>query len=256
VETAGVSTHNLRMSNAYGDFAQHYDLLGWGAFARASAIRLKSFFKLQGWKPRNILDLACGSGELEKSLRGTGIRFTGVDLSSQMIRIARRKNPGTKFVVSDAATVRLTKKFDMVLLLFDSANHMNSLSHLARVFRNARRHLAADGYFIFDYLTARGLETWEQLNIKRAQSHTLFWYGHYYPEEMLAEIFIEAFVKSGRASSRNYRRVYQKLVEKTYPLSDIIASLNSSGFGRIAASPYDIDEKIEEATRLWFVCRV
>jgi len=29
---------------AYGEFSQYYDFLGWNAFAKASAIRLQSFF--------------------------------------------------------------------------------------------------------------------------------------------------------------------------------------------------------------------
>ncbi|OGC95081.1 MAG: hypothetical protein A2W25_04780 [candidate division Zixibacteria bacterium RBG_16_53_22] len=241
------------MNNAYGEFSQYYDLLGWGAFARNCAVRLRAFFKLRGAKPQNILDLACGTGELEKALGMSKIAFTGVDLSPGMIREAGRKYPRGKFIVGDAASVRLREKFEMVVLLFDSANHMKSFSHLSQVFRNARRHLAPGGYFIFDFLTERGLETWEQLDIRRTKRYTLFWYGHYYSEEQLADIFIEAFIKQ---EDGNYRRIFQKIVEKTYPVSDIVSSLRKCGFSRIMASPFDIDEEIEEATRLWFVCQL
>jgi SAM-dependent methyltransferase len=240
------------MKNAYGEFSRYYDLLGWGAFARNCAVRLKAFFKLRGSTPNNLLDLACGTGELEKALGKSKIAFTGVDLSPGMIRKARKKFLRGKFIVGDAASIRLGKKFDMVVLLFDSANHMNSLAHLSRVFRNARRHLAPGGYFIFDYLTERGLETWEQLDIRRTRKYTLFWYGHYYSEDQLADIFIEAFIKQ---EDGNYRRIFQKIVEKAFPINDIISSLRRSGFSKIMASPFDIDEKIEEATRLWFVCQ-
>jgi hypothetical protein len=144
----------------------------------------------------------------------------------------------------------------MVLLLFDSANHMTSYSHLRRVFRNARRHLNDNGYFIFDFLTERGLEEWEQINIRRKKDYTLFCYGHYYPEKMLADIFIEAFIKQPAPGGphENYRRVFQKIVEKTYPLNGIVSSLAECGFAKITASPFDLDEKVAQATRLWFVC--
>ena len=109
---------------------EYYDLLGWGLFARNAAVRLDSFFRLRGNKPKTILDLACGTGELESKLSRTGIKFTGVDISPGMIKAAKKKFPQGKFIVGDAAKVRLGEKFDMVLLLFDSANHMRSLSHL------------------------------------------------------------------------------------------------------------------------------
>ena len=243
------------MKNAYGEFSRYYDMLGWDLFARDSAVRLKSFFKLRGERPKTILDLACGTGELEKSLRASGIIFTGVDSSPGMIRVAKSKVAGTKFLVGDAATVKLEERFDMVLLLFDSANHMPSLSHLVQVFKNAYRHLYPDGYFIFDFLTGQGLEEWEQINIRRTKKYTLFWYGHYYPEKMLADIFIEAFIKDTRPGKNLYNRVFQKIVEKTYPGSDIIDGLMKSGFKRLMASPYNPDEKIEDASRIWFVCR-
>jgi SAM-dependent methyltransferase len=240
------------MSNAYGEFSRYYDLLGWGAFARNCAVRLNAFFKLRGQTPKTILDLACGTGELEKALSQNKIAFTGVDLSPGMITQARKKFPRGKFVIGDAASTRLNKKFDMVVFLFDAANHIGSLSHLTRVFRNARRHLKPNGFFIFDFLTERGLETWEQLDIRRTKRYTLFWYGHYYPEDKFADIFIEAFI---RQKNGDYRRVFQKIVEKTYPASDIVESLYKCGFTKIAVTPFDIEEEIEDAGRLWFVCQ-
>jgi ubiquinone/menaquinone biosynthesis C-methylase UbiE len=242
------------MGNAYGEFSRYYDLLGWNAFARSSAIRLKSFFKMRGRQPQTILDLACGTGELEKALGTTAIQFTGVDISPGMIKAARRKYPRGRFIVADAAAVRLRREYDIVLLLFDSANHMRSLAHLKQVFRNARRHLKPGGFLIFDFLTEYGLEEWEQIDIRRTKDYTLFWYGHYYPEKLLADIFIEAFIKETAAGRNSYHRIFQKIVEKTYPASDIIVSLSECGFSKIMASPYDLSEKIERASRLWFVC--
>ena len=241
------------MKNLYGDFAEYYDLLGWNKFAGNSAVRLNSFFRLRSEKPKTILDLACGTGELEWLLRASNIKFAGVDISPGMIKVARQKYPSGNFIVGDAASARLNKRFDMALLLFDSANHMNSLSHLLKVFRNARRHLNNDGFFIFDFLTETGLSEWEQININRTKSYTLFYYGHYYPEKLLADVFIEAFIK--KPGKNNYLRIFQKIVEKTFPASDIVDGLAKSGFSRIMASPFDLDEEIEEARRIWFVCR-
>ncbi len=240
------------MTNIYGDFSQYYDLLGWNIFARNAATRLDAFFRLRGEVPETVLDLACGTGELEVRLQRHGIKFTGVDISPGMIRMARRKFGRGKFIVADAAKVRLGQKYELVLLLFDSANHMRSLAHLEATMKNARRHLKQGGYFIFDFLTEYGMDEWEQINIHRKHNFTLFWYGHYYPEKLMANVFIEAFIRQPKEN--NYRRAFQKIVEKTYPASDIIGSLTKCGFKKVMVSPYDLDEKIEKAGRLWLVC--
>lgn len=240
----------MAVKNAYGEFSRYYDLLGWNKFAAAAAVRLRSFFKLRGINPESILDMACGTAELEKIMSRSSIRFVGVDASEGMLREARMKCPGLKLVHGDAASVRVPGKFDMVLLLFDSANHMNSLAHLKRLFRNARRHLVDGGFFIFDYLTAIGLERWEHIDIRRVAGHTVISHGFYYPEDHSVDIFIEAFVKKGKY----YDRVYQKIVERTYRSADIFTALKEAGFAKILVSSFDPGEELEEASRLWLVC--
>jgi SAM-dependent methyltransferase len=238
------------MKNIYGDFSKYYDMLGWKLFAGICAERLRAFFKLRGDKPETVLNLACGTGELEKLLKRSGIKFTGVDASPGMLREARRKCPGARFVKADVAEVRLNEKFDMVLFLFDSANHMYSLSHLTRVFKNARRHLKKGGYFIFDMNTAAGLKGWEELQVRRARNYTVITSGVYDDEEMTAEVIIEAFIKE----DRRYKRTVQLLTEKTYDTSEIIERLVKAKLDKIVVTSFDSAEKIEDAGRLWFVC--
>jgi len=225
-------------------------MLGWKLFAGICAERLKAFFKLRGEKPETVLNIACGTGELERLLKKSGIKFTGVDASAGMLREARRKCPEARFVKADAADVRLNEKFDMVLFLFDSANHMYSLSHLTRVFKNVRRHLKKGGYFIFDINTAAGLKGWEELQVRRAGNYTVITSGVYHDEEMTAEVIIEAFIKEGR----RYKRTIQLLTEKTYDTSEVIERLVKSKLDKIVITSFDSAEKIEDAGRLWFVC--
>jgi ubiquinone/menaquinone biosynthesis C-methylase UbiE len=238
------------MKNVYGDFSRYYDMFGWNTFARLCADRLEAFFKLRGEKPETVLNLACGTGELEKSLKKTGVKFTGVDASAGMLREARKKCPGVKFVRADAAEVRLNRKFDMVLLLFDSANHMLSLSHLTKVFKNARRHLKKGCYFIFDINTEAGLSDWQEVRVIRGKNYTVLVSGVYDPEEMIAEVIIEGFIKNGRT----YKRTVQLVTEKAYLPEDIIDALVKSRLDKITVTSFNPDIEIEDSRRLWFVC--
>ncbi len=69
----------------------------------------------------SLLDVACGPGNLTRfimeSLPDTTI--LGVDLSSEMIKIAKEKNPSSRFLVHDAMDLtNLNQKFDGVICGF------------------------------------------------------------------------------------------------------------------------------------------
>lgn len=75
----------------YGSFALLYDELmrdvpyeQWVEFVK----RQKESYKVKGNK---FLDVACGTGEIAIPLSEEGYSVTGVDLSSEMLTIAREK---------------------------------------------------------------------------------------------------------------------------------------------------------------------
>ena len=49
----------------------------------------------------SVADIGCGTGRLEPYLAARGLSPRGIDLSPQMIRVARRDNPGFAFDVAD-----------------------------------------------------------------------------------------------------------------------------------------------------------
>ena len=49
----------------------------------------------------SVADVGCGTGRLEPYLAARGLSPRGIDLSPQMIRVARRDNPGFAFDVAD-----------------------------------------------------------------------------------------------------------------------------------------------------------
>ena len=65
-----------------------------------------------------VLDLGCGTGRMLAALKPA--RGVGVDISSNMIEIARRDFPGLEFVAGDvedpAVVSSLTGPFDVIVL--------------------------------------------------------------------------------------------------------------------------------------------
>ncbi len=99
-----------------------------------------------------LLDMGCGSGHLHSYLTGR-FEVTGVDLSSAMIKQARRVNPGAKYVKGDLRTVKAGEWFDAVLL-HDAVSYMQTRLDLVKAMKNVKAHLRPGGVAVVlpDYL--------------------------------------------------------------------------------------------------------
>lgn len=110
-----------------------------------------------GGKFPELLELGCGTGNNLFFLKDK-FETTGIDLSEQMLKIAKKKLPGTNFYLKDIRDFNLNKKFDLILCLYDTINHLTLFTDWQRVFKNVNNHLETDGTFIFDINTLHKLK--------------------------------------------------------------------------------------------------
>src|SRR5258706_1380676 len=60
-----------------------------------------------------VLEIGCGTGNLASRLIQNGFRYTGLDLSDEMLAIARREYPNGEFVKGDMRDFILPQKFSI-----------------------------------------------------------------------------------------------------------------------------------------------
>lgn len=253
LKMAGTKSRKIKISKQiYGDFARFYDLLGWNKFVRICAERLRNFVTLRGTGEESVLDLACGTGELEYCLRKTRLDFTGVDISWQMLSEARRKVRGVKFIHGDMASVRLSKKFDIVTCFFDSVNHLSGATAIRSMFKTARMHLKPGGFFLFDMLSPEGLENWDSVEIRRGDNYYVTINGSFDPVKIRSSATIEGFVET---RNHGYHRFLQNVEECSFPLDKIAELLTVAGFEDIKVSSFNVEENIEHTSRWFLVVR-
>jgi len=103
---------------------------------------------------KNILDLGCGTGGHDIILAERGYKVTGVDLSSEMLKIAKNKSAEKKlkidFINGNIAKMNLGKRFDVVISMFAVMGYQIENAMIANVCQRARGHLSKGGLFIFD----------------------------------------------------------------------------------------------------------
>jgi SAM-dependent methyltransferase len=133
--------------------ADGYDRIGdeylaWSAL-RPSAARLQALDLADGLIPRgaDVVELGCGAGLPMTARIAAGRRLTGVDISPEQIRRARRNVPDATFEVADMTALdRPAGSLDAVVAFY-------SLTHVPRdeqpaLFARIRRWLRPGGVFI------------------------------------------------------------------------------------------------------------
>jgi trans-aconitate methyltransferase len=65
----------------------------------------------------SVLDLGCGDGIMAAPLLAYGYRYTGVDASTRMVEVARRRHPDLEFVIARSQDYEPPEQVDATLCL-------------------------------------------------------------------------------------------------------------------------------------------
>jgi len=108
--------------------------------------------KKLGVKYKKILDLACGIGRYHKYWREEGFEVYGVDVSKELIELAKKRNRGFEeyYVVKDMREVDYVEEFDVVVSWYTSFGYFSHEEN-QRVLLNIYNALKPYGIFILDY---------------------------------------------------------------------------------------------------------
>jgi SAM-dependent methyltransferase len=139
---------------SYERFAYHYDELmqdvPYEQWVRFVNEKLNKYHV----KGRSLLDLACGTGELSVRFAKEGFQVTGVDLSTDMLMVAREKaeNMGLSIPLfqQDMSQLEGLGQFDVIGIFCDSLNYLPSEEEINQTFARVFDHLDHHGVFFFD----------------------------------------------------------------------------------------------------------
>ena len=134
------------------DLAYIHDA-GFSDYARAAAPGLLRILRKHGVADGLVVDLGCGSGRWARELNRAGNSVLGVDQSSDMIRMARRIAPRSKFQVASLLRVKLPA-CDAITSIGECLNYCfdkrNTREQIRRLFRRVYQALRPAGVFVFD----------------------------------------------------------------------------------------------------------
>ena len=112
-------------------------------YALFSSYLYKNLQAIARKKIESILVLGCGGGKNVFTLK-THAHTTGLDLSPDMLKLARKLNPGCDFVLADMRTFDLGKTYDAIVV-DDAVSYMLSEDDLTALFASCYKHLEPNG---------------------------------------------------------------------------------------------------------------
>jgi dTDP-3-amino-3,4,6-trideoxy-alpha-D-glucopyranose N,N-dimethyltransferase len=138
----------------YSQLAEYYDKFYWSKDYGREVDFLVGVFDRYGAKVHDILEVACGTGNHTKLLAAKGYHVTGVDISEDVLRVARRKlGRRANFVQGDMRDLNAVlpgETYDAVVCLFSSISYNRTSSDLKKTLRGMYDHTRPGGVVAFD----------------------------------------------------------------------------------------------------------
>lgn len=141
---------------SYGIFADFYD--SFMGDRVDESIFVEGLVKKHNPSAKTILELGCGTGTFLKYFSDHGYDVGGIDASEKMLLMAQQKVPRAHLSLQNMSKFSLRGKYDVILCLSDSMNHLLNYEDWKNTFSCVYRHLDGKGIFIFDINTRKKLK--------------------------------------------------------------------------------------------------
>ncbi|MBQ8475863.1 ubiquinone/menaquinone biosynthesis methyltransferase [bacterium] len=194
---------NIKKINAlFDEIASYYDKMNnFISFGTQYFIKKSAISKLNIKKSSRVLDLACGTGDIVKIASSIECEIIGLDISNNMLEIAKEKNPEKEFILGDILSLPFSDfEFNYAIITFGLRNVENrtrALSEINRILKKGGKFLHLDfgehNFFskIFDYFTPLIVKIFK---VKKDNYNYLIQSKNEYPEP---NELIEEFKKAG-----------------------------------------------------------
>lgn len=237
------------MKTSYDTLAKFYDNII-GRYSN-EPVEKKLVQKYTG-RINSLLELGCGTGIVLEQFKNVK-RLLGVDISPEMIKVAKSKRNFAKYEVADITSFKTEEKFDCVLCVYDTINHLQKFDDWKKVFKVSHECLDKNGIFIFDVNTVPKLDRLSD------EPPTAFEYPNGYfifDVNMLSSFKYEWDLKIFELKGSDmYQLTSQKIIESAFPIPKIISGLTKH-FDILEMLDENIKfEATQESERIYFICK-
>ena len=221
--------------DAYTGFAEVYDLfmddIPYGEWCEYVAGLLAEY----GIQDGLLLDLGCGTGKLTRRLADRGFDMIGIDLSEEMLEIAREKSDPEQilYLMQDMREFELYGTVRAIVSICDSMNYLMGYEELVQVLGLANNYLDPGGVFLFDMNTLYKYETLlgEQTIAENREEGSFIWENYYDEEERINQYDLTLFIRQEGGLYRKYEETHYQYA---FDLKEVEQAVREAGMELVA----------------------
>lgn len=174
---------------------------------------IERFIVESGVEGKKLLEIGCGTGEILKRLQNK-YECTGLDLSENMLKIAQTKlkNKDIKLFLGDMREFNTGEKYDIIVALFDTINHLTSQEELLDTLNSVKSSLNENGIFIFDLVDREFMNEMFHGGVFYDNRENLVTIWEHFMEGELDIIEATYFSKNKNGTYDRYEEVYEKRI--------------------------------------------
>lgn len=244
---------------AYTSFAMVYDELMDNIPYEEWCAYLVERLKKHGIKKEQVIvELGCGTGNITRLLSKKGYRMIGVDVSEEMLMMARQKEDTSDilYIHQDMTQLELNGHVDAMISLCDSMNYLTEEEALYLVFQRVAEYLHEDGVFVFDmktpyfYREICGDNTFAE----DREDVSFIWDNYFDEESSINEYALSLFVPGGERDASLWRKFTEFHYQRAYEIEEVKSAVLQAGLK--IHSIYDAfteNPPREDSERLYYV---
>ncbi len=237
------------LAPVYDYVMQHVNYDEWASF-------LHNIFLRYSPETVNIIDIACGTGNITNELEKLGYDLTGIDTSQSMIAIAEQKalldGSNNQFVQRDMRELSGIGSFEGAVCVYDSINYLLEIADISDVLTQICNILNPGSLFVFDVCTERNSTTFFNDMLDEEQGPGFKYKRRsYYDKE--SQLQYNEFEIQFDGDDTNY---HEKHVQRIYSLKDIEAQIIAGNFTILGVfDEFTFNTGSEDSNRVHYVIR-
>ena len=225
----------------YDHFTAHHDYDDWIGTLEALMLR-------HGWRPGDVLDVACGTGKSAAPWLARGLAVTGCDVSEGMLRRARRRlGPGVELLRHDMRALPRLGSFPLVACLDDAVNYLADADELTEALRGMAANLAPGGLLLFDTNTLATYRSFYAApTVVDDDDRVLIWHGRESAAFTAGERALATLDAFTRAPAGDWTRERSEHHQRHFAPDTVTACVHAAGLRLAAAHGLHLDGRLDE----------